>query len=73
MSSTRTFDQNIIWAKLDLNPILRVVDKVKNMGRQSETLAIHIKITYLNKELSFSTDPNEHVFEPRETFLFIFK
>ena len=49
MSSTRTFDQNIIRAKLDLNPILRVVDKV--MGSQSETLAIHIKITYLNKEL----------------------
>ena len=29
VSSTRTFDQNIIRAKLDLNPILRVVDKVK--------------------------------------------
>ena len=48
---TRTFDQNIIRARLDLNPILRVVDKVKNMGSQSETLAIYIKITYLNKEL----------------------
>jgi len=29
VSSTRTFDQNIIRAKLDLNPILRVVGKVK--------------------------------------------
>ena len=29
VSSTRSFDQNIIRAKLDLNSILRVVDKVK--------------------------------------------
>ena len=29
VSSTRTFDQNITRAQLDLNAILRVVDKVK--------------------------------------------
>ena len=32
MSSTRTFNRNITRAKLDLNPIFRVVDKVKIGG-----------------------------------------
>ena len=51
VSSTRTFNRNIIRAKLDVNPIFASGGQGKNRGSQSETLACYIKITYLNKEL----------------------